>query len=199
MPFCAACGAPQIRVAGYSPEPEHIARDLTQDAPVSPVYHPGIQWSQALRPTAMAGLFGALLMFTPLGVFGLSMLMAGALSVYLYRRRNPWATLTTGSGAKLGIASGFFGSLMFGWGAAVLVLIFHAGGHVRAIIVQALDQSAARNPDPEVQQMVQYLKSPDGLATAGIFFAVFLVVFFVALAGAGGAIGAVMARRREGR
>jgi ABC-type Na+ efflux pump permease subunit len=147
----------------------------------------------------MAGLIGAVLTFTPLAVFGLSMLMSGAVAVYLYRHRNPWANITAGSGAKLGIATGFFASVIFGWAAAVLVLVFHAGGQVRAVIIQALDQSAARNPDPEAQQVFQYLKSPQGLVTAGICFAIFLFVFFVVLAGAGGAMGAVMARRREGR
>jgi len=201
VPFCAGCGAPQIRVAGQNLEIEQTADEpSSRESAVAPVhYHPGIQWSLALRPTVIAGLIGALLMFTPLGVFGLSMLLAGAVSVFLYRRRSPWVNVTTGAGAKLGVASGFFGSIIFGWFAAMLVLIFHAGAQVRSVVIQALDQSAARNPDPEAQQVFQYLKTPQGLAAAGIFLAVFLLIFFVILAGAGGAIGAVMARRREGR
>jgi hypothetical protein len=138
-------------------------------------------------------------MFTPLGVFGLSMLMAGVLSVYLYRKRNPWSHLSTGAGAKLGIASGFFGSIAFGWIAATLVLAFHAGAQLRSIIIQALDQSAARNSDPQAQQMIEYLKTPEGLSTAIILFAGFLFVFLIGMACAGGAFGAVMVRRREGR
>jgi len=199
VPFCAGCGAPQIRVASLSPEEGPSAATAGPELSSPPVYYPGIQWSMALRPTATAGLIGAFLMFTPLGVFGLSMIIAGFVAVFLYRRRNPWANVTTGAGAKLGIASGFFGSVIFGWTAAVLVLIFHAGEKVRAVIIQALDQSAARNPDTEAQQVFQYLKSPQGLVTTGILFAIFLFVFFVMLAGAGGAIGAVTARRREGR
>jgi hypothetical protein len=202
VPFCAGCGAPQIRVAGYSPEseqasPEAVSSRELQAAPAR--YYPGIQWSLALRPTVIAGLIGALLMFTPLGVFGLSMLLAGAMSVFLYRRTNPWANVSTGAGAKLGIASGFFGSVIFGWVAAMLVLIFHAGAQVRSVVIQALNQSAARNPDPEAQQVFEYVKTPQGLAAAAIFLAVFVFIFFVILAGAGGAIGAALARRREGR
>jgi len=145
----------------------------------------------------MAGLIGAVLTFTPLAIFGLSMLVSGTIAVYLYRHRNPWANITAGSGAKLGIASGFFRSVIFGWAAAIMVLVSHAGDKVRAVIIQALDQAAARNPDPEAQQVFQYFKSPQGLVTAGICFAIFLFVFFVLLAGAGGAIGAVLARRRD--
>jgi hypothetical protein len=202
VPFCAGCGAPQIRVAGQNLETEQPSDEFSssRESSVAPVhYHSGIQWSLALRPTAIAGLVGALLMFTPLGVFGLSMLLAGGMSVFLYRRINPWANVTAGTGAKLGVASGFFGSIIFGWVAAMLVLIFHAGAQVRSVVIQALDQSAARNSDPEAQQVFEYLKTPQGLAAAGIFLAVFLLIFFVMLAGAGGAIGAVMARRREGR
>jgi hypothetical protein len=202
VPFCAACGAAQIRVAASVPESEPTSAEAasSRELHTTPVdYHPSIQWSLALRPTVIAGLTGALLMFTPLGVFGLSMLLAGAMSVFLYRRTNPWANVTTGAGAKLGIASGFFGSVIFGWVAAMLVLIFHAGAQVRSVVIQALDQSAARNPDPEAQQIFEYLKTPQGLAAAGISVAVFLFIFFVILAGAGGAIGAALARRREGR
>ena len=201
MPFCAGCGAPQIRVTGVdvSPPEQNTPEDLNPRESPAPTFHanPAIQWGLALRTTLTAGVIGAFLMVTPFGVFGLGMLIAGAVSVFLYRRRNPWANLTTGVGAKLGIASGFFGSIIFAWIVALLVLVFHGGEQLRAVIIQALDQSAARNPDPEAQQVFQYLKTPQGLATAAIFLALFMFVFFVALGGVGGAIGAMVARRKE--
>lgn len=200
MPFCSSCGAPQIRVAAYEGGPgEQIAGPATGAPSVPFASSSGIQWSIALRPTIASGLIGAVLMFTPFGVLGIGMLLAGVASVYLYRRRMPWTSLSTGAGAKLGIASGMFGSIIFAWIGATLVLIFNRGGQLRSLIIQALDQSAARNPDPEAQQMLQYLKTPQGIATAAILVGIFLFIFFVLLAGVGGALGAAFARRREQR
>ena len=156
-----------------------------------------LQWSQALPSAAAAGLVAAILMLIPLGAFGLGMLATGALSVLFYRRRNPVANLTPGMGARLGAASGALGFGIFAIFTAVEVLVFHSGGDLHTALIQAVQQSAYRTSDPQALQLLEYLKSPPGLAlvmAAG--FAVMLAAFLV-FSTIGGAVGAFLLRRKN--
>jgi hypothetical protein len=156
-----------------------------------------IQWSDALPSAALAGLIAAFLMFIPLGAFGLGMIAAGVLSVLFYRRRNPASNLTPAMGARLGAVSGTLGFGIFAIFSALGTLLFHSGGELRASLLEAVEQSAARSSDPQAQQVIEYLKTPPGLALMmGLALAVVLVAFLI-LSSLGGAVGAAMMRRKD--
>ena len=201
--FCPQCNAPQIRVAGA----ERLEQAGTSTEVASEMAIPGqavshadpnvIQWAQALPSSGLAGLIAAILMLIPLGGLGLGMLAAGVLCVLLYRRRVPAANLTPGMGARLGAVSGTMGFGVFAIFTAIEVLVFHNGGELRAALLQAVQQSATRSSDPQAQQVLDYLKSPPGLA---LIMALGLMVMFAAFlifSSLGGAIGAALLRRRN--
>jgi hypothetical protein len=194
--FCPSCAAPQIRVAGAASFAEAAPSVFVGQADT---YTGGsaIQWSQALPSAALAGLIAACLMFIPLGAFGLGMLAGGVFALLFYHRRRPFAQLTAGIGARLGAVGGIFGFAMFAVFTAIEVLAFHSGGQLRAALLQAVQQSASRTSDPQAQQILDYLKSPPGLALVmGIGLAVMFVIFLL-LSSVGGALTAVLLRRRE--
>jgi hypothetical protein len=145
----------------------------------------------------LAGLIAAFLMFIPLGALGLGMLAAGVLSVRFYRRRNPASNLTPSMGARLGAVSGTMGFGFFAIFSAVGTVVFHSGGELRAALLDAIAQSAARSPDPQVQKAFEYLKTPPGLALMMGLSLAFLLVVFLVLSSLGGAIGAAMMRRKD--
>ena len=197
--FCPHCNAPQIRVAGA----ETIAQAATMPeiASGSPTSYASplttIQWSQALPAAAWAGLVAAIVMAIPLGAFGLGMLGAGAVSVVLYRRRNPAAQITPAMGARLGAASGALGFGIFAIISSVKMLLFGSGGQEREQMLAYIQQSTARNSDPQVQQMLEYLKTPQGLALMMGLSLIVILVAFLAFSSAGGALAAALLRRKE--
>jgi hypothetical protein len=184
--FCPQCRAPQIRVA--VPEiviPSGIASDSAVTS--LPAYFGAplstrIEWSQALPATALAGLITALLMMTPLAYFGFGMLIGGSLSVVFYRRRIPVANVTPGMGARLGMVSGILGGGIFS---------------VRAKLIEVVEQTAARNPDPQTQQALEFFKSPDGIVLLLTTALIGALIAFVIFSGLGGALGAAFLRRKD--
>ena len=190
--FCTQCNAPQIRVGFGDSETE-----LNGSIELGGHTVPGtIVWSQALPATALAGLIAAFLMFIPLGAFGLGMTAGGILSVLFYRRRNPGVGVSPGMGARLGAVSGALGFGIFAIFTAIEVMVFHSGGQLRASLLEAIQQSAARSSEAQAQQALEYLKSPAGLALMmGLGLAVVLVLFLL-LSTLGGALAAAWLRRR---
>ena len=199
--FCPQCRAPQIRVA--VPEiviPSGIASDSTVTS--LPAYFGAplttrIEWSQALPATALAGLITALLMMTPLAYFGFGMLIGGSLSVVFYRRRVPVANVTPGMGARLGMVSGILGGGIFAALLSVGTTLFHAWDNVRAKLIAVVEQTAARNPDPQTQQALEFFKSPDGIVLLLTTALIGALMAFVIFSGLGGALGAAFLRRKE--
>jgi len=199
--FCPQCRAPQIRVA--VPEiviPSGIASDSTVTS--LPAYFgvpltTRIEWSQALPATALAGLITALLMMTPLAYFGFGMLIGGSLSVVFYRRRVPVANVTPGMGARLGMVSGALGGGIFAALLSVGTTLFHAWDSVRAKLIEVVQQTAARNPDPQTQQALEFFKSPDGIVLLLTTALIGALIAFVIFSGLGGALGAAFLRRKE--
>src|ERR1700726_4801865 len=111
--FCPHCSAPQIRVVIAEPAAPlayAAAGAESQDStalPASqtvPVLALPMQWSQALRPCALAALVATLLMFLGLNPF-VAMFSGGFLSVLFYRQRRG-SMVKAGSGARLGALSG---------------------------------------------------------------------------------------------
>jgi hypothetical protein len=199
--FCPQCRAPQIRVA--VPEiviPSGIASDSAVTS--LPAYFGAplttrIEWSQALPATALAGLITALLMMTPLAYFGFGMLIGGSLSVVFYRRRVPVANVTPGMGARLGMVSGILGGGIFAALLSVGTTLFHAWDSVRAKLIEVVEQTAARNPDPQTQQALEFFKSPDGIVLLLTTALIGALIAFVIFSGLGGALGAAFLRRKE--
>ncbi len=156
-----------------------------------------IQWSQALPGAALAGLVSALGIFLGPGMFGIGMLVGGFLSVALYRRKLGDAGISSGMGARLGAAAGAIGFGLFALVLSTGILLFHAGDKLRQAALQAIEQAAARNPDPRAQEMVQQLKSPEGVVLIIVLGLLFTFVFFLLLSSLGGVIGAVSLRKRR--
>lgn len=186
--FCPHCNHPLIRVS-CSPE-----------SPYSPIPAPqldaGIQWSRALAPTAMAGMIAAFLMLFPLGAFGLGMILAGILAVVFYRWRNPGTDLTPGMGARLGAASGVIGFVMFLFFTAISATLLGGGSQLRQALTQAVEQSARRATDPQTQHVMEFFRTPQGLAAVMIAGMAFAFVAFLILTSLGGALGAALLRRK---
>jgi hypothetical protein len=201
-PFCKNCGAPQIRVPKTDTDPASVVTsgpELIPEAEVVretavPVQPGKISWSQALPITAFAGLLEAFFSF-----FGVGMLVGGFLAVALYLRRRAGGRMTAGMGARLGLASGGLGFLIFAIFRGAGILIFHTGPRLRAEMLQALEQAAARNPDPQAQAVFQYFKTPDGLTVMLTLALIFTLLAFLLLSTLGGVLGAVSLRKRQGQ
>ncbi len=197
--FCPHCQAPQIRVTMAAPEQTTLAPPEARQTGYGAVSHPsGLIWQHALPAAAQAGLIAAILMIIPLGaLFGLGTLLAGFLAVLFYRRRLFDTHLTAGLGARLGALSGMIGFGIFALFTALETAIFHAGGELRTALMQAIDQAASKNTEPQAQQMLHYLKSPQGLALVMIMGLMVMFVLFLALSSLGGVIGSALLRRKE--
>ncbi len=209
VPFCQHCGAPQIRVATVEPllasesagaegqSPRDVdAFQTTQD--VSQVASP-IPWSNALPACSLAAAIAAVLMALSLMVPFLAVVGAGFLAVGFYRRRNPGVLIKAGAGARLGAVSGL---LCFGMTAVLKALdlaIFHQGAMLRDKMLEAIQQAASRTTDPQAVAMLDYLKSPAGMAAMMVFVLIFAFVAFVVLSSLGGALGGILLGRAHRR
>ena len=199
MAFCPHCNAPLIRVAVAETVPSFRTIEGEVSSPISYLGAPAsrIDWAQAVPAAAVAGFIGAILTVIPVATFGLGMFIGGALSVVLYRRRRFMADVTPGMGARLGIVSGLFGFAILTVPLAVGLAFFHMGDELRARMVVMVEQAAARSSDPQMQQIVEMVKTPDGSA---LFLSVGLILTFVAfvvVCGLGGAAGAALLRRKQ--
>ena len=203
--FCPQCNAPQIRVAAL--ETASPASSTVEDAGSSshgqdasfPPQPAKLDWPQAIRAAALAAALSSVLMVVPMGVFGLGMLAAGALAVLFYRRRNPAVDLTPGMGARLGAVSGVLGFGIFTVVSAVSAVLFGAGEKLRAALMQAIAEAAARNPDAQAQQAFEFFKTPAGLGVVIAAALLFMLVGFLIFSSLGGALGALLLRRRDRR
>jgi hypothetical protein len=208
VPFCQHCGAPQIRVATVEPllasesaGPEGQSPDLDAfptTPHVSQVASP-IEWSNALPACALAAAIAAVLMALGLMVPFLAVVGAGFLAVGFYRRRNPGVLIKAGAGARLGAVSGL---LCFGMSAvleALALAIFHKGAVLRDKMLEAIQQAASRTTDPQAVAMLDYLKSPAGMAVMTVFVLIFACIAFVVVASLGGALGGILLGRANRR
>jgi hypothetical protein len=165
-----------------------------------------IQWELAWKGALLAGAVAAVLTAVPIVALGccLWMLGAGALSVMLYQKRVPGATVTPGMGMKLGALAGVFGFVINAMVTITSFLMFRGNADFRRAMQEEMEKSLSRNPDPKVQQMMQqvmgFMSSPQGIATLMVATLLVLAVMFLLFTAAGGALGASMfARRREFR
>ena len=198
--FCPQCNAPQIRVAVPEPVVSESVVTTMEVAPSGAATAsalPGrIDWSHAVRAAALAGIISSVLMLFPRGAFIFGMVAAGVLSVVLYRRRNPSTELTPGMGARLGALGGVVTFTIFAVLSAVAALLFGGGAEIRKGILDAINQAAARNPDAQAQQAIEMFKTPAGMAFLMVAGMVVVFIAFLVLSSLGGALAAVMMRRK---
>jgi zinc-ribbon domain len=211
-PFCAQCGAPQIRVA-MPEQAAPVAAGTVLSSPV-PIFSsdstavPGtlrppslstvIEWPIAMRACAIAALIAAFVMSLGLMVPLLAVLGAGFLAVTLYHRWNPAWAVSARSGARLGAVCGI---LFFGIAAVfetVAMALLHTSGQLRQKMLEALQQAASRSNDPQVQAAFDHLKTPEGIALMMVFGMVFLFLISIAAGALAGALtGSFLGRRNR--
>lgn len=215
-PFCKDCGAPQIRVDfGASEDVEQVTpqtsipQKIASEAsiPVPPTYESGpppvrlhapvvrsspIQWRRAVPIVVVAAVIEAVFSFLGIGI-----VVGGFLSVSLYRRRHPDQVVTTGMGARLGAVAGGLAFFIVSVATSVGVLVFHTGNQFRETMMRSIDQAAARNPNPQTQQMLEYLRTPDGLAMMLGLGLLFTLLFYLLVSMVGGIAAAGFGGKRR--
>lgn len=160
---------------------------------------PEFRWQDAMPGAMLAGAVTALVLIIPLAAYALWPLAAGALAVLFYKRRQSGAELSGGDGARVGAVAGLFAFAMFAVLMGMQMAAMSGSGKFRDMMTQALQQSAARNPSPEAQDMVQKFLTPEGIAVMVVLVFVMFLVMFVGLSSIGGVLGARLLKKRENK
>lgn len=204
VPFCVHCSAPQIRVAIAEPVPHPVASPDASTTPASVVLvgspnSPGIalpmQWSQAIRPCALAALVASLLMMLGLNPF-VAMLSVGFLAVVFYRQRQPGTVITAATGARIGAFSGLLWFAVSSILEALIVLLLHKGPEIRNALVAKIQQAASQTSDPQTLAVFDRFRTPGGLEFLMIVGVIFAFFASIVLAGLGGTLGGAILSRR---
>ncbi len=152
-----------------------------------------VQWRDGFPAALTAGIVIAIAWAIPWLSFLLWGFTGGVLAVLLYQRRHGTA-VTSGTGARLGVVAGLLGFVAFAI-IASLELLATGGAAMRAMWNQVMQQ-AAQNPNPAVQEMLQRLNSPEGMAVMFTIALVFVLAFFLVFSSIGGALGARLFGRK---
>jgi hypothetical protein len=218
--YCPACGLPQLVYAGEETLAPAQAGTWT-DAVLDPG---GVDWKQALRAILLLAIPAGLLSseLSPVGIFGLFWIaIAAAWAVALYARRQRAAqrsfSVTTGAGARIGLATGIIaGWCTFAASSASLYVtrfLLHQGKDFDdlwksrvADMSQQWQTMSATNPDPQAavifKSLTTWFLSPEGKAASTFGGLLMLETMLLVVAVIGGAIGARMiagnARRQQG-
>jgi hypothetical protein len=196
--FCPSCGAPQIRVSpeqATPPMPPGTPGDL--QPPAMPVALPApLDWSVGIKACALMGLVASLPSSVPIvsTLCCLWLLGGAALTVKLYRRWSPVSEITTGQGVRLGAVMGL---CTFAFWVVFRIAAEALRGGFRQRMVEQLQRSAATNPDPNVQEVIRKLATPEGIAIFVTLMIVITLFSFVIFGIAGGALGASLWGRRK--
>jgi hypothetical protein len=215
--FCPACGAPQIRVSAQRDDaelPRTSPIPLSHDHPFPPDHTHGqavlpvedgpfslteVRWKKFLRIALPFALTNGLVTL-PLGMLGWLLIVPASVlwSIFIYRRQVPGAALTPGRGARMGATLGL---LSAGFFSMVLVTVAALKpAEFRALMLQALQQAAAQNPDPQVQQMLQsWFQGPNGMAVFVAIFAITALVIFLVCTSTAGALAGLFSANRADR
>jgi len=198
--FCPQCGSPQIRVvSGLAPQTTEAAQEVHLDASAgyTTLGGTGFHWLQVLPPAAYALLSAALLIFLLGAPPGLAMLAAGFLSVLLYRRRHPFVGMGMGLGlgVRLGALTGFLGFVVL---SAILGIAasFRSAQEVHSIVLKYVQEYASRTGDPRMQEVLALFNSSGGFALLIVLSLFLTCIAFLLFSGLGGALGAVLLRRK---
>jgi hypothetical protein len=206
IPFCPHCAAPQIRVVIAEPAPPlafAAAASESQDSTVLPasqtvpVLALPMQWSQALKPCALAALVASVAMVLNLMAPLIAVVGAGFLAVAFYRRNSPGLMVRAGAGARLGALCGFLCSAMTAVLGALRVIVLHEGEEIRHMMLDIVQQNAARYSDPQFQPTLEFMRSPAGVIFMMVFLMIIGFLAFLLLGTLGGALGGAILGRRD--
>ena len=201
-PFCSNCGAPQIFVKSPTEEEANAPSSgvSPSSSPTASYDNQQLNWRKALPATFKAGVAMGLATFIVATLFPIWIVGGGWLAVGLYRRRTFARQLAAAAGAKLGAVAGLLGFAFFAVvnsiTVAIKIFMLHQGPQLRSVLMATLEQAASRNPDPRVQPMMQWIRTPEGLAFLIITGMVLLFVAFLVLGSLGGLVGASLNRKR---
>ena len=203
--FCPHCSAPQIRVVIAEPAAPlayAAAGAESQDStalPASqivPVLALPMQWSQALRPCALAALVASLLMSLGLNPF-VAMFSVGFLAVVFYRQSQRGIMIKTSSGAALGALGGLLWFAMSSIFEALVVIFLHKGPELRNELLAKIQQAASQTSDPQVGAVFERFKSQGGLEFLMLMGLLFAFLASIVLGSLGGALGGAILGRRD--
>jgi hypothetical protein len=157
-----------------------------------------VRWPSAFRKCLIAGAattFVVLIAGHPLLIL-MALPIGGWFAVFLYRRGFDHPPVNAGVGARVGA---FAGLIAFGLYAILMtvVLIFQRARFMEEIR-NTMRTAAAQNPNPQTQQIVERLMSPEGIAILVTLSAVILFFVFLVLCSVGGAIGGHFAKNKNG-
>lgn len=126
------------------------------------------------------------------------MLCAGFLAVVFYRQGQQGLAIKPSTAARLGAVSGMFFSGFFALLTALAAMFPDARAKLHEEILVNIQKLAAAHADnPQYQDMVQQMKTPDGFALWLIAFGVAFLIVSLVLGGAGGAVAGAIFGRRE--
>jgi hypothetical protein len=206
IPFCPHCAAPQIRVVIAEPPPPPLSfapATTSQDsvalpaAQTVPVLALPMQWSQSVKPCALAALIAAVAIVLKLMVPLIAVIAAGFLAVAFYRRNLPGVVVRAGTGARLGALCGLFCSAMTAVLLALRVALLHEWAEIRRVLLEGVQQTAARYSDPQFQPSLDFMRSPTGLIVMMAFLVIFASLAFLLLGTLGGALGGAWLGRQD--
>ena len=156
-----------------------------------------MQWSQALRPCALAALIAAVGMVLKLVAPLIGVVGAGFLAVAFYRREHPGAIVRAGSGARIGALCGLLCSAMTAVLGTVRVVVLHEGNLIRQTLLENVKQTASRYSDPQFQPGLDFMRSSTGLVLMMAFLLFIAFLSFLVMGTLGGALGGAMFGRHE--
>ncbi len=205
--FCPQCGAAQIKVTAPQPNapatpPLPPGTPAGMQPPAQPVMMApaALDWGTGFKIAALAGVIAALPSSIPILSMGccIWILAAAALAVKFYQQGKPVGSLVTaGMGARLGAVTGISSFVTFIVLGFVKAAALGGRGQMREAMMQALRDNAARNPDPQAQQMIEKLSTPAGIAFLVVFVIVCIGIAFLIFGLLGGVIGASLWGRKQ--
>ena len=95
------------------------------------------------------------------------------------------------------MASGVLGGCAFSVMVCVQAFLRHEWGEIRQKVIEVVEQTAARNPDAQTQQAIEFFRTDQGIALIMTSGLVITLVALVILSGLGGALGAALLRRKQ--
>jgi len=160
-----------------------------------------IQWHLAWKTALLLGI-GAATLFTisapVIQVLAFIWIgIAGFLATRFYRRSIAYGGITPGMGMRLGALTGLFGALPIAVMSLASFAAMRSNSELRQTVEAQMRRQMPANADPKVQEMMQnmlaWVGTPQGAAT----MALFLVLVFVVLSAAGGALAASFTGQRH--
>lgn len=159
------------------------------------------RWISALIPGLLLGILAPVLFaFLKLGYL-LFLIGGGAVAVVLFRHRTRSTNVGIGSGAGLGALTGAISfaiyALIIGITAFVNIVVMRKGSEMAAELRKGLEQALSSNPDPQVQEMIHKMMTPEGLAALMTIGLVLLLIAMLISGTIGGMLGAAFGSKQE--